>query len=473
MTGWDDQFGYELVDESLELTYPESEPGIAAEIEQALVLARERQAALVMAMPAKYRNFIAQGGTASSDAFEFTDDGGDMGDEWAGGGDSSSGPGGNTLGSGSGSGSRGGRGGFATGNAANGQSGLRSASGPAGNAANGPNAGQVASNGGAPGQSGMGQSGSGEFGFADPGMTPSGAAGEGNSYFASGSGGPPGDSYFGSGGGGQAGSQFNPVDSSRTPGGAYAGGGQGGQAGDYGAGGSGGAVADAGGANGTAGSGASGGRFNGSGGSAGSGTAGAGGPGGALSGNSSTAPTGGGGAGAVTMNGMGAVASDPANDPTQSAGAPNQQPAPSVNMDMSRPTPPRGNSSTPESGSQQSDPVARQRGRNWAWSEGPPTKTAVVRSIRVVCYNDRWVMMQDGSSSAQVTIPIGQNPQASAEKLAKAISDRVSHWGIALGGGYWKPELVVDVAPDAQSRYAQLERLLEGSGLTVRRRTSK
>ncbi len=101
---------------------------------------------------------------------------------------------------------------------------------------------------------------------------------------------------------------------------------------------------------------------------------GQGGPGGALSGNSITAPSGAGGAGEATMNGMGALASDPANDPTQPAGSSNIQPAPSVNMDMTRPAAPRGNSSTPEAGSQQIDPVAQQRGRNWAWSEGPPTR---------------------------------------------------------------------------------------------------
>ncbi|MDX1929202.1 MAG: hypothetical protein SFV81_21925, partial [Pirellulaceae bacterium] len=93
MSGWDDQFGYELIDEALELTYPESEPGIVPEIEQALVLARERQAALVMAMPAKYRQYITQGGPAS-EALEFSDDASDLGDEWAGGSSNSSGGGG-------------------------------------------------------------------------------------------------------------------------------------------------------------------------------------------------------------------------------------------------------------------------------------------------------------------------------------------------------------------------------------------
>ena len=444
MSGWDDQFGYELVDESLELAYPESEPGVAAEIEQALVLARERQAALVMAMPAKYRNYIAQGGASNDDAFEFSDDGGDMGDEWAGGSGGSGFGGGQATGGGSNNGTQASRGGFAN-NGAGGSS-QRSGSGSA-RVAN-P---QATSN----PLSSSASKGNGEFGFADQ---PNAASATGNSYLANGNSNTPDGSYFGSSGSASAGPLGGPSGtfSSRGSNSSYAGN-DGAVNGAYGSG-----------VGGTGGSDSSSATGDSSGGSIGPG-----GPAGALGGSSSTAPTNASGTGAASSNGMGSMASDAANDPTLPAGAVANQPAPSLNMDMTRPAPPQGNSQTYEPGSPQSDPVARQRGRNWAWSEGPPSKTAVVRSIRVVCYNDRWVMMQDGTTSAQVTIPIGRTPQASAEKLAKAIADRVSHWGIALGGGYWKPELVVDVAPDADARYAQLERLLEGSGLTVRRRTSK
>lgn len=138
-----------------------------------------------------------------------------------------------------------------------------------------------------------------------------------------------------------------------------------------------------------------------------------------------------------------------------------QNMSPALNLDM-----------TPNK-QQKTAPVAEARGRNWAWTEGPPTKTAVVRSIRVVCYSDRWVVMPEtGSSANQVTIFVGTSPQASAEKLAKTVTDRVSTWGIALSGGYWKPELAVDVARDAEPRYQQLIRLLEGSGLVVQRRSA-
>ena len=165
-------------------------------------------------------------------------------------------------------------------------------------------------------------------------------------------------------------------------------------------------------------------------------------------------------------NAMNSPSANAMHDPTAKPGDPVQAGPPSLNMDMSR-------NSGQSTGDSQTQPVARQRGRNWAWNEGPPSKTPVVRSIRVVCYNDRWVLMQDNSTTSnQVTVPIGPSPQASAERLAKVITDRVVGWGIALGGGYWKPELLVDVAPGAEGRYSQLERLLEGSGLNVKRRAA-
>ncbi|GIW99445.1 MAG: hypothetical protein KatS3mg111_2778 [Pirellulaceae bacterium] len=56
MDGWDDQFGYELVDETLPLEFPESAPGLKEKIVHTIQLARQRQAALLAAMPRKYRS---------------------------------------------------------------------------------------------------------------------------------------------------------------------------------------------------------------------------------------------------------------------------------------------------------------------------------------------------------------------------------------------------------------------------------
>ena len=454
MSGWDDQFGYELIDEALELTYPESEPGIVPEIEQALGLARERQAALVMAMPAKYRQYITQGGPAAEE-LEFSDDASDMGDEWAGG---SSGASGTRSGS---SAAQGYRGGIAA--SQGGKTGQRGAGGGSGVAGK-SNSQTVA---GGPGRTGM--SGSTQMGFG-AGTNNSSEAG-GTSFFAQGGGQPDGaGSYFGSGSSGAQGAGGNSLgnqsagDPSSNSGNGNFGGGSGefAESSSRTNGGSGGT-----GANGNSGGNGTGGSGNGGNGGTGNSAPGGGSASGPQPGSMAGAGAGASGAGTPSMSGT--PMADASQDPTANPGNPSdpsRMGSPSFNMDMSR-------NNAQGQGGAQSEPVAQQRGRNWAWREGPPTKTPVVRTIRVVCYNDRWVLMQDNvNSSNQVTVSIGMNPQASAEKLAKAITDRVSGWGIALGGGYWKPELVVDVAPGAEARYGQLERLLEGSGLKVQRRAN-
>jgi hypothetical protein len=38
---------------------------------------------------------------------------------------------------------------------------------------------------------------------------------------------------------------------------------------------------------------------------------------------------------------------------------------------------------------------------------------------------------------------------------------------MALAGGYWKPKIVVVIDPNAQHRYEQLQRVLQGSGIDV------
>ncbi|MEO8271249.1 MAG: hypothetical protein ABI557_16120, partial [Aureliella sp.] len=121
-------------------------------------------------------------------------------------------------------------------------------------------------------------------------------------------------------------------------------------------------------------------------------------------------------------------------------------------------------------------PVASRRGRGWAWSQGPPSQTSVGRSIRLQCLADRWIVLPDSGKAndpAAITITFDTSPQQRAERLARVVAERVDSWGLALTGGYWKPTLVVDVAPDAEWRFNQLQQLLESSGLEVQRSTVK
>ncbi len=54
MAGWDDEFGYELIDQETELAFPPSDPSLKRLLQGTIQAARERQALLAAAMPSRF-----------------------------------------------------------------------------------------------------------------------------------------------------------------------------------------------------------------------------------------------------------------------------------------------------------------------------------------------------------------------------------------------------------------------------------
>jgi hypothetical protein len=99
---------------------------------------------------------------------------------------------------------------------------------------------------------------------------------------------------------------------------------------------------------------------------------------------------------------------------------------------------------------------------------------AIVRSIRVQCFQDRLVLLPSGTSGSGEVFPLssGDVEQASL-RLATAVRDRIEQWGPALIGGRWEPRLDVEVMPRAEARFHQLRTLFQGSGVEVIGRPSQ
>lgn len=74
-----------------------------------------------------------------------------------------------------------------------------------------------------------------------------------------------------------------------------------------------------------------------------------------------------------------------------------------------------------------------------------------------------------GSRKPVVAILINENARTAIDEMVNKIWKRIDTWGIAGTGGYWKPVLNVEVGPGADWRFNQLETLLQGSGIEVRR----
>lgn len=444
MSGWDDQFGYELVGEDLELVFPDGEAGLTQKIAQALDLARQRQAALIMAMPQKYREFVGRDGPLTGGS----GGAGAGGGPGSGGGDYASGLGGSGQADGGGwngdgpsstSSSRGGwdaaalsgaeTAGDKTSQLANSQlAGVGNNVGFGGDPAT--NSGPAPTNAGQPLPSAVSDS--------------TYASDSSNSSSSSLS-----DSLFGSSGAAEGQVLQDSSNGSNSPHGNS------------------------------------------------SASSSADSPSGMSANNASSTP-GGANNSASAANMSGNQTAIPFKAPNQSDSAAGNPGGPSSSQSANSSSNPSSATDAPESfdsstepmdgqampqmsvnrtfnsqrqANESTTPVAARKGRGWAWSHGPPSQTTVVRSIRMQCLEDRWVILSDSGkvTDPSVTITYDDSPQVRAEKLAKVVSDRVNQWGIALSGGYWKPTLEVDVAPGAEWRFSQLQQLLSGSGLEVTR----
>lgn len=101
------------------------------------------------------------------------------------------------------------------------------------------------------------------------------------------------------------------------------------------------------------------------------------------------------------------------------------------------------------------------------WTRQNIRGTAVERTIRIRCQEDRWVIQPEPGQQGTKTIFLRKGLVQARTDLSKALQGRVDSWGMALAGGYWKPKIVATIDPNAEHRYEQLQRVLQGSGIDV------
>jgi hypothetical protein len=90
----------------------------------------------------------------------------------------------------------------------------------------------------------------------------------------------------------------------------------------------------------------------------------------------------------------------------------------------------------------------------------------------VVCAADRLTILPDpGSNARAVSIPIAVSTRSSVDEFVSAIWNHMDNWGIATTGGYWKPIVRIEVLPGAETRFRELQTLMQGSGMEIERRS--
>jgi hypothetical protein len=81
------------------------------------------------------------------------------------------------------------------------------------------------------------------------------------------------------------------------------------------------------------------------------------------------------------------------------------------------------------------------------------------------------ILPDQGDLSNSRTVKIDNNLADQIEEFVSEVWKHTDRWGLALASGYWKPVLNVEVAPGGEAMFVELKRLMEGSGLEVKRKS--
>lgn len=133
--------------------------------------------------------------------------------------------------------------------------------------------------------------------------------------------------------------------------------------------------------------------------------------------------------------------------------------SPSIDISPRRPS---------QRSSNDSKKVASAPVRTWTTSHRHVNGTMVSRPMTIVAMSDRWLIMRDDApNQVERVIPLQVGPSAAGQQLETAINDRVESWGIAVSNGYWQPKLTIQFGPDSDNSVQRLRRILDGSGLDM------
>lgn len=109
--------------------------------------------------------------------------------------------------------------------------------------------------------------------------------------------------------------------------------------------------------------------------------------------------------------------------------------------------------------------IAQQRGADWALPSKSAGATPFRRRLHVMCFPDELVIVpQRGTSQRTQVIPMPNATADAVQQFVAAIWSHMETWGIAGRNAYWKPELLIQVAPGGERRFQELMSLMRNSG---------
>lgn len=166
-----------------------------------------------------------------------------------------------------------------------------------------------------------------------------------------------------------------------------------------------------------------------------------------------------------------------ANSPNASAPtSPASRTAPSTSTadSPSRPNGAPGNPSTEDgpggiSITPNATPLSRELGQQWAVRDRGESGIPITRPIRLQVSQSKIVLAGEIRGQKATDLPMTSATRDVVDPLVHKIWQRIDGWGTAGSTMYWQPTIEVSVAPGGEKRYAELEALLQGSGLEMTR----
>lgn len=114
--------------------------------------------------------------------------------------------------------------------------------------------------------------------------------------------------------------------------------------------------------------------------------------------------------------------------------------------------------------------LADKRGEDWALRDVTKNAVGITRTIHVDCYPDRLIIIPDSRMDGESVVPLDANSARSVNRLVSGVWEHMDTWGIAGRGMYWRPVLEFHVEAGAEGRFDDFSRLLEGSGVSVKKK---
>ena len=107
----------------------------------------------------------------------------------------------------------------------------------------------------------------------------------------------------------------------------------------------------------------------------------------------------------------------------------------------------------------------------WALKKEQTPGPAVTRGVRVLCTIDQLVLIPaQGERGVPIVVRIEGAMQQSIDPFIAALHQHIQRWGLALAGGYWIPELHIEVAAGGEEHFYLLQKYLKRSGVIVTQR---